>query len=173
MTRRPLALLLVLSALLLVAGCGDDDDDGGGEGSTTPTATQTSTTANRAYQQQVQTILATVGTAGSDLGSSVSSNSSGDQVADALEKFQSRVEGAADKLDDLDAPSAAAEGQDELEQVLREIADDVQESIDAAREGDRAKFASEFRAYQAKLTGEFRQRLTAAGAKIDQALKSP
>jgi hypothetical protein len=165
MTRRLLVLLLLLPVLLL-AGCGDDDDDGGGG-----TATQTGTTAVRAYQAQVQTILATVGTAGQELGRSVSSDLSG--VARALETFQSRVEGAADRLDQLEAPEAAAEGQDELEQVLREIAAGVQGSIDAAKAGDRAKFTTEFRAYQAKLNAEFRRRLTAAGAKIDQALKSP
>jgi hypothetical protein len=167
MTRRLLALLLLLPILLLAgAGCGDDDDDGGGG-----TATQTGTTAVRAYQAQVQTILGTVGTAGQELGRSVSSDLDG--VARALETFQGRVESAADRLDQLDAPEAAAQGQDELEQVLREIASGVQSSIDAAEAGDRAKFTTEFRAYQAKLNAEFRQRLTAAGAKIDQALKSP
>jgi hypothetical protein len=46
----------------------------------------------------------------------------------------------------------------------------VQPSIEAAREDDRAKFQREFRAYQRKLDGEYRRRLTAAGEKIDRAL---
>ena len=80
------------------------------------------------------------------------------------------VKKAADELGKLTAPDKAQAGQDELEQVLREIADGVQPSIEAAKAGNRAKFTATFKAYQAKLDGDFRQRLTAAGSKIDQAL---
>ena len=41
---------------------------------------------------------------------------------------------------------------------------------DAAKANDRAKFTATFKAYQAKLDGAYRDRLTAAGAKIDKAL---
>jgi N-acetyl-beta-hexosaminidase len=162
----PLAVLLALAPA--AAGCGDDDK------SSTPTkaATQTTSTsaATTAYQTQVQTILTSVGTAGSTLGTAAQSSNSSADIATALEKFQASVKKAADELGKLTAPDKAQTGQDELEQVLREIADGVQPSIEAAKAGSQAKFTSTFKAYQAKLEGAYRERLTAAGAKIDKAL---
>ena len=162
----PLAVLLVLAPA--AASCGGDDK------ASTPTtaATQgTSTSASTTtYQTQVQTILTSVGTAGSTLGTAAQSSNSSADIATALEKFQASVKQAADELGKLTAPAKAQTGQDELEQVLREIADGVQPSIDAAKANNRAKFTATFKAYQAKLDGVYRQRLTAAGAKIDQAL---
>jgi hypothetical protein len=162
----PIAVLLALAPA--AAGCGDDDK------SPTPTtaATQgTSTSASTtAYQTQVQTILTSVGTAGSTLGTAAQSSNSSADIATALEKFQASVKKAADELGKLTAPDKAQTGQDELEQVLREIADGVQPSIEAAKAGNRTKFTTTFKAYQAKLDGAYRERLTAAGAKIDQAL---
>jgi hypothetical protein len=168
----PLAVLLALAPA--AAGCGGDDKGGGSSGASTPTkaATQgTSTPASTAtYQTDVQTILTSVGTAGSALGTAARSSNSAKDIASALEKFQASVKKAADELGKLTAPDKAQAGQDELEQVLREIADGVQPSIEAAKAGNRAKFTATFKAYQAKLDGDFRQRLTAAGSKIDQAL---
>lgn len=166
-------LFLLLAALALVAaGCGDDDNGNGGGGNapTTQATTGTTATGTAAYKAQVQTILGSVGTAGTSLGTAARASRSTKDLGRALETFQSRVEEAADRLRDLTAPEEAAEGQDELEQVLREIASGVQPSIGAAREDDRTKFQREFRAYQRKLDGEYRQRLTAAGEKIDRAL---
>ncbi len=169
MIRRRLLPLAVLLALALAAtGCGGDDKSS----SPSTAATQaTSTTPNTtAYQTQVQTILTSVGTAGSTLGTAAQASSSSADIATALEKFQASVKQAADELAKLTAPAKAQTGQDELEQVLREIADGVQPSIDAAKANDRAKFTATFKAYQAKLDGAYRDRLTAAGAKIDKAL---
>jgi Flp pilus assembly protein TadD len=169
MIRRRLLPLAVLLALALAAtGCGGDDKSS----SPSTAATQaTSTTPNTtAYQTQVQTILTSVGTAGSTLGTAAQASSSSADIATALEKFQASVKQAADELAKLTAPAKAQTGQDELEQVLREIADGVQPSIDAAKANDRAKFTTTFKAYQAKLDGAYRDRLTAAGAKIDKAL---
>jgi hypothetical protein len=172
MTRRLLPLAVLLALVPAAIGCGDDDKGDSGSSSTpTGAQTQASTPANTsAYQSQVQTILTSVGTAGSTLGTAAKSSNSADDIAKALEGFQASVKKAADDLSNLKAPSNAQTGQDELEQVLREIADGVQPSIDAAKAGDRTKFTTTFRAYQAKLTGDYRQRLTAAGSKIDQAL---
>ena len=162
----PLAVLLALAPA--AAGCGDDDK------ASTPTTAATQTTSTSAatttYQTQVQTILTSVGTAGSALGTAAQSSQSAADIATALEKFQASVKQAADELAKLTAPAKAQAGQDELEQVLREIADGVQPSIDAAKEGSQAKFTATFKAYQAKLDGAYRERLTAAGAKIDKAL---
>ena len=169
MIRRRLLPLAVLLALALAAtGCGGDDKSS----SPTTAATQaTSTSASTTtYQTQVQTILTSVGTAGSTLGTAAQASSSSADIATALEKFQASVKQAADELAKLTAPAKAQTGQDELEQVLREIADGVQPSIDAAKANDRAKFTATFKAYQAKLDGTYRDRLTAAGAKIDKAL---
>jgi hypothetical protein len=172
MTRRRLLPLAVLLALVLAAaGCGGGDDNNDSKSASTPTQSATqSTTGKSAYQSQVQTILTSVGTAGSTLGTAAGSSKNASDIADALTKFQASVNKAADDLKNLQAPSSAQQGQDELEQVLREIADGVQPAVDAAKEGNRAKFLTTFRAYQAKLQGDYRQRLTAAGAKIDQAL---
>jgi hypothetical protein len=163
----PLAVLLALAPA--AAGCGGDDKGGTSSAASTPTGAATQA-ATRAYQTQVQTILTSVGTAGSDLGTAAQSSKSATDIASALAKFQASVKTAADELDKLTAPGNAQAGQDELEQVLREIADGVQPSIDAAKAGNRAKFTTTFKAYQAKLDGDYRKRLTAAGAKIDQAL---
>jgi hypothetical protein len=164
----PLAVLLALAPA--AAGCGGGDDKGGtSSAASTPTGAATQA-ATRTYQTQVQTILTSVGTAGSDLGTAAQSSKSATDIASALAKFQASVKKAADELGKLTAPGKAQAGQDELEQVLREIADGVQPSIDAAKAGNRAKFTTTFKAYQAKLDGDYRKRLTAAGAKIDQAL---
>ena len=163
MLRRLIPLAAVLA--LVAGGCGDDDKDKNKTGTTAAPAAET-----KAYQRQVQTILGSVGTAGTALGASARTSNSTQDLARALETFQSSVGGAADRLKALSAPEAAKEGQDELEQVLREIASGVQPSIEAAQAGDRARFQRTFRAYQRQLDGEFRQRLTAAGTKIDRAL---
>ena len=159
-------LLPFAAALALVAGgCGDDDKDKNKTGTTAAPAVET-----KAYQTQVQTILGSVGAAGTALGASARTSNSTQDLARALETFQGSVEQAANKLKALNGPDSASEGQDELEQVLREIASGVQPSIEAAKTGDRAKFQRTFRVYQRRLDGEFRQRLTAAGEKIDRAL---
>jgi len=171
LTRRLLPFVVLLALVPVAAGCGGGDDKDSGSSSTPATATSGSTTANTsAYQTQVQTILTSVGTAGSTLGTAAKGSSNASDIATALEGFQTSVKKAADDLSNLKAPGDAQSGQDELEQVLREIADGVQPSIEAAKDGNRAKFVTTFRAYQAKLQGDYRQRLTAAGAKIDQAL---
>jgi hypothetical protein len=164
MLRRLLPLAAVLA---LVAGCGDD---GGGSKTATQGKTATTNAQAAAYKAQVQTILRSVGTAGTALGTAARASKSQADLARALETFQASVKAAADRLNALSPPPGAAEGQAELEQVLRQIASGVQPSIQAAREGDRAKFQLVFRAYQRKLDGEYRQRLTAAGEKIDRAL---
>ena len=169
MIRRRLLPLAVLLALALAAtGCGGDDKSS--SPSTAATQATTTSPSTTTYQTQVQTILTSVGTAGSTLGTAAQASSSSADIATALEKFQASVKQAADELAKLTAPAKAQEGQDELEQVLREIADGVQPSIDAAKANDRAKFTATFKAYQAKLDGAYRDRLTAAGAKIDKAL---
>ena len=171
MSRRLLPLAVLLALALAAAGCGGGDDNGGSKSASTPTQAATQSATNKsAYQTQVQTILSSVGTAGSDLGTAAGTSKNSSDIANALTKFQSSVNKAADDLSNLDAPSNAQQGQDELEQVLREIADGVQPSIDAAKSNDRTEFLAKFRAYQQELNGDFRQRLTAAGAKIDQAL---
>lgn len=173
--RRWLPLALLLALVPVAAGCGGDDK-GGGSSTPASTPTQAATTSattpanTTSYQTQVQTILTSVGSAGSSLGTAAASSKSGADIASALKSFQVSVKKAADELAKLTAPDQAQQGQDDLEQVLREIADGVQPSIEAAKAGNRAKFTSTFKAYQAKLDGGYRQRLTAAGAKIDQAL---
>jgi hypothetical protein len=176
MTRRRLLPLAVLLALALAAsGCGGGSDKGGK--ASTPTTPKgavsngaTTSPSKSTYQTQVQTILTSVGTAGSTLGSAAASSKSPADIGSALESFQSSVKTAADDLGKLTAPGSAQAGQDELEQVLREIASGVQPSIAAAKAGNRAQFTTRFKAYQAKLQTDYRQRLTAAGAKIDKAI---
>ena len=166
--RRLLSLAVLLALVPVAAGCGDDKKDNGGKSSTSST---TAKVDKQAYQNQVRTILTSVGTAGTSLGTAARSSKSLADVATALTTFQGSVNQAADSLAKLEPPNDKAKGgQDELEQVLREIATGVQPSIDAAKKGDRAQFTSTFRAYQAKLSSDFRGRLTAAGGKIDQAL---
>ena len=150
-------LPLAVALALLAAGCGDDDDDT----TTTPTAD---------YQAEVQAILGSVGTAGTELGAAAGTSESTEDLGRALEAYQSSVEEAADRLSALTGPEGAAEGQDELEQVLREMASGVQPAIEAASAGDRDEFLRVFTPYQRQLDGEFRERMTAAGTKIDQAL---
>ncbi|HVE67363.1 MAG TPA: hypothetical protein VNB64_02155 [Solirubrobacteraceae bacterium] len=164
------ALSTAVAALALAApGCGDDGND------ETRPATQTtvSPAEARAYKAQVQTILTTVGTAGRSLVSSVRGASSLDDVARALEAFKGSVEQAATRLDAGRPPPAAREGQRDLSATLREIATGTEPTIGAARRGDRAAFRREFVAYQGKLSGVYRQRLRAAGDKIDRALAAP
>jgi hypothetical protein len=174
--RRLLPLALLLALVPVAAGCGGDDKGGGSSSTPASTPTQAATTAATTpanattYQTQVQTILTSVGSAGSSLGTAAASSKSGADIASALKSFQASVKKAADDLAKLTAPDQAQQGQDDLEQVLREISDGVKPSIEAAKAGNRAKFTSTFKAYQAKLDGGYRQRLTAAGAKIDQAL---
>ena len=163
--RRLLPLALMLALVPAAAGCGDDDKKGGDKPATTPSAN------TAAYQGQVRTILTSVGTAGTALGTAAKSSQNANDIATALTNFQASVNRAADSLRKLKAPNDEAKaGQDELEQVLREIASGVAPSITAAKAGDRAKFTTTFRAYQAKLSTDYRSRLTAAGGKIDRAL---
>ena len=165
MLRRPFTLVAVAAALAgVAAGCGDDDKDSPGTQATVSRAEA------REYQRQVQAVLIAVGAAGSGLQTSVERGASLNRVATALDRFQGSVEQAAQRLDRLEPPAAAKEAQDEMVTVLRDLAGDVQPSIDAARKGDRAEFLRVFRAYQRKLDGEYRQRLRGAGEKIDRAL---
>jgi hypothetical protein len=167
MLRRLIPLAAVLA--LVVAGCGDSKKS---SSSTTPTTATTSTTGAQflGYKLQVQAVLGSVGTAGSTLGASAKTSKSPADLARALEAFKASVEQAANSLAKLSPPPSAVQGQSELELVLRQIASGVQPSIDAARAGDRVRFRQTFTAYQRKLDGEYRQRLTAAGSQIDRAL---
>jgi len=165
MPRRPLTVLAVAVAFLGVAACGDDDDGANGTQATTVSRAEA-----QSYQRQVQSVLVAVGAAGTGLQTSVERGASLGRVATALDRFQASVERAARRLDGLDPPAGAQEAQDEMVTVLRDLAGDVQPSIDAAREGDREEFVRIFRAYQRKLDGEYRQRLRAAGERIDRAL---
>jgi hypothetical protein len=167
MLRRLVPLAAALA--LVVAGCGDSKKSSSATTSTTST-TSTNSAQFAGYKLQVQAVLGSVGAAGSTLGASARISKSPADLARALEAFKTSVEKAADSLAKLTPPPAAAEGQSELEQVLRQIASGVQPSIEAARAGDRARFRTTFMAYQRKLDGEYRQRLTAAGSKIDRAL---
>jgi len=156
-----------LVAAFVAAGCGDDGDD------KTRPATQATTVSPaqaQAYKTQVQTILRSVGSAGTTLGTSVRGASSVGEVAPALEAFRDSVQRAAARLDAGRPPPAAREGQRELSTTLREIAAGTAPIIRAARQGDRAAFRREFLAYQRKLSGVYRDRLRAAGDKIDRAL---
>ena len=170
--RRLLSLVVLLALIPVAAGCGSDDKKSGGS-SSTPASTTASTPTNKiAYQSAVRLILTSVGTAGTQLGTAAKASKSATDIAAALRNFQASVNRAADSLAKLTPPNDDAKaGQDELEQVLREIAQGVQPSIEAAQKGDKAKFTTEFRAYQRKLSTDYRGRLTAAGGKIDEALK--
>lgn len=170
MLRRLIPLAAVLA--LVLAGCGSSNKSSSATTPTTATTATTSTTNSQyqGYKLQVQAVLGTVGAAGSTLGASAKTSKSPADLATALDAFKASVVKAADALAKLGPPPAAAQGQSELEQVLRQIASGVQPSIDAARAGDKARFRTTFTAYQRKLDGEYRQRLTAAGSKIDQAL---
>jgi hypothetical protein len=163
---RRLLLPAALAAVLVAGGCGGGGED---EGSKTRSTT-VSPAQSRAYKVQVQAILRSVGTAGSSLVASVRSASSLDDVARALEAFKAGVRRAASRLDASRPPPAAREGQRELAATLREIGAGTEPTTAAARRGDRAAFRREFVAYQAKLSGVYRERLRAAGDKIDRAL---
>ncbi len=59
-----------------------------------------------------------------------------DDLAEAVEHAQDELRSAADELDDVDAPKAVEEPNDELVQALRGYADDLDPVIAAAKEGD-------------------------------------
>jgi hypothetical protein len=175
--RRLLSLALLLALVPVAAGCGSDDKKDKSSSSTTAQSSTTSSTSaasTAAYKTQIQVILTSVGTAGSSLGTAAQASKNATDIAKALQTFQGSVNRAADQLGKQTPPNDAAKsGQDELEAVLREIAQGVAPSIAAAKAGDRAKFTTRFKAYQAKLKSDYRPRLTAAGATIDKALASP
>jgi hypothetical protein len=174
--RRLLSLAVLLVLVPVAAGCGSDDKKDNSSASTPAKSSTTSSTnaaSTAAYKTQIQIILTSVGTAGSSLGTAAQASKNATDIAQALDTFQGAVTQAADRLGKLTPPNDAAKsGQDELEAVLREIAQGVQPSIKAAKAGDRATFTTTFKAYQAKLKSDYRPRLTAAGGKIDQALAS-
>ena len=163
---RRLLLPAALAAVLAAGGCGGGD----GDEKAKPQSTTVSAAQSRAYKVQVQTILASVGTAGRRLVSSVRGASSLNDVARALEAFRTGVRQAATRLDTSRPPPAARAGQRALSATLREIATGTEATIRAARRGDRAAFRREFLAYQRKLSGVYRDRLRAAGDQIDRAL---
>ena len=84
------------------------------------------------YEQKVQTEWADVQQAFR----ATASGGTMDDVADATERAQDELRSSADELDDVDAPKAVEELNEELIQALRGYADDLDAMIRAARDGD-------------------------------------
>ena len=91
------------------------------------------------YEEKVQAEWADVQAAfqatavGSDL----------DDLAEATKRAQDELRQSADDLDDVDAPKAVEELNEELAQALRGYADDLDAVVEAAEEGD-ARRITEF-----------------------------
>ena len=116
---RSLALLLVALAALVVAGCG-------GEASKSE------------YEQKVQAVYADVQEAFRATGG----GRTFDDLAERTEAAQDALRSAAEELDDVDAPRAVEEQNEELVQAFRGYADDLDTLIDAARADDSDRVAA-------------------------------
>jgi hypothetical protein len=167
---RVLAAAGCLALALGVAGCG-----GGGDGvqrtTPRPATTAPSSPADLARARgQVSKVVNGFARAGQELRDSVGGQSTPQQAATALRAFQGKVRSAATALSRLALPSAAAAAQRSLAAQFRAIAAACQASIDAGNAGDRTRFRSALRTFQARLNGPLGARARQAAVRLDAGL---
>lgn len=172
---RLFALIVSVLALALVAGCGDDKKDSDKDKGSATTSTQASTETtssvdSSAYQVEVLRISNDFKKAGEGFRDSVSSTSTPEEAAGALETFQTKVVKAADELEGLTPPDSATQPQTDLVKAFRDIGAACQPSIDSGKAGDREKFRAALKELQTQLNGDLGTRATSAAKQIDAAL---
>ena len=110
---------MVAALALAVAGCGGE-------------------VSKSEYEQKVQEVYADVQQAFRETGGGRTL----DDLAERTEAAQDELRSAADTLDDVDAPKAVEEQNEELVQAFRGYAEDLDTLIDAARSDDSNRVAA-------------------------------
>jgi hypothetical protein len=133
-----LALALGAAALLLAAGCG-----GGGGGGTTGSQATTTTTASPAptkaeYVTQMKVIGQSLSTSLNTLGSATTAA----KAATALQKVQTDLRAAADRLAAITAPDAIKTQHGQLVKAVRDFADELDPVIKNLQAGKMTALAS-------------------------------
>lgn len=105
--RKPLALFVMLIALV-VAGCGGDD----GEEETTETETEALSAEE--YEQELGDILAPLGTELQEIGAATQAGTSDEDAVAGVEEASATLDGAIGDLSAIEPPEEAAEGHDML-----------------------------------------------------------
>jgi hypothetical protein len=168
--RRLLALIAAL-AVLVIAGCGGSDDKKSSTGtSSSGTAASTTKASSASYKTDVTRISQEFQAAGLAFKNSVSSQSTPQQAAAALESFQTKVNKAADELAQLQPPANVAQAHKDLTDAFRSIADACQPSIDAGKAGDRTKLRAALQTLQTELNGSLGNKAKTAASQIDAGL---
>jgi hypothetical protein len=126
-----LALALGTAALLLAAGCGS-----GGGGGTTGSQATTTTTASPAptkaeYVTQMKVIGQSLSTSLNTLGSATTAA----KAATALQKVQTDLRGAADRLEAITPPDAIKTQHGQLVKAVRDFADELDPVITSLKAG--------------------------------------
>lgn len=115
MQRKTGQFAAALSALALVAvGCGGADE----------ASTEEFEQEARSAQQQVEAAIA-------DVEGAASNGDASERFSDAADELRSQAE----ELEEADAPEGAQDEQQELVAGMRQLADELDEASDAAREG--------------------------------------
>jgi hypothetical protein len=122
--RRPLALLVLVLALV-AAGCGGDD---GGS----------SSSSKDDYGKELAAAGQTLQNTFADLADQTGTNTSSKQIGDRLDKGATAFDEAAKKFDAIDPPDAAQAAHEKLVSGLEELADVFHKGADAARKNDTA-----------------------------------
>jgi hypothetical protein len=159
-----------LAVALGVAGCGGGGDTAKRTTARSATTVPTSPGDLARARAQVSKVVKGFARAGQELRDSVGAQTTPQRAAAALRAFQGKVRSAATALSRLPLPSAAAAAQRSLAAQFRAIAAACQASIDAGKAGDRTRFRSALRTFQARLNGPLGARARQAAVRLDAGL---
>jgi hypothetical protein len=172
---RRIVAVACLALALGAAGCGGD---GGGKSSASRPSTATGPSTAPApspqgvarYRSEVARATQTFAQGAQRFRDAVGPNSGAQELASALQTFQSDVRSAADALSRLRSPPNVAPAQRQLIAAFRAIASACQPVVDAAKAGDRARLRSALRRFQSQLNGPLGARAQEAATRIDAGL---
>ena len=116
-------MLVAVAIAIAAAGCGGGGGGGGGD---------------RLSKSEFEAKMSAIGTDLQEASSGVdlSNTKDLDKVADAVATFKTKLESAADQVDDLNPPADAEEETDKIADALHAFADEFGKMEKAARKGD-------------------------------------
>lgn len=118
-------LALLAFVLAFAAGCGGDGGGGGG-----------GELSKSEYQEKVQAVGETLSKSIDDLGSAVSGSGNLEEAASQIQTLQDALNGAADDLAALDAPSDVDSAHDKLVEGIHGFADSLGDLESAMADGN-------------------------------------
>jgi len=163
-------VLFALIALIGVAGCGGDDDSTSAEATSADATTETSEEAlsTEDYATEAQEVLVSFGTAFQELGTAISTASSGDEFSSLVDDAEAEIQTAIEEFGAIQPPEEAQEGHDQILSALEDFSSKLTDVSEAASSGDQAAIEDAALELQTAAT-DFQEQLVSAATSLSEA----